>query len=92
MVFQEIFPQALALMTDVFGNYVIQKVPSSVTGCLVDKCDSILLYFIFTLFVHLHTKFFAFPVFRTWYGISKKRTGWQAFWSCTYLKPPNVWL
>ncbi|KAL1558707.1 pumilio 2-like isoform X1 [Salvia divinorum] len=25
MVFQEIFPQALALMTDVFGNYVIQK-------------------------------------------------------------------
>lgn len=26
MVFQEIFPQALSLMTDVFGNYVIQKV------------------------------------------------------------------
>ncbi|XP_070024529.1 pumilio homolog 2-like isoform X2 [Nicotiana tabacum] len=26
MVFQEIFPQALTLMTDVFGNYVIQKV------------------------------------------------------------------
>ncbi|CAI9759154.1 unnamed protein product [Fraxinus pennsylvanica] len=25
MVFQEIFPQALTLMTDVFGNYVIQK-------------------------------------------------------------------
>lgn len=32
MVFQEIFPQALALMTDVFGNYVIQKVPSPVTS------------------------------------------------------------
>lgn len=28
MVFQEIFPESLALMTDVFGNYVIQKVPS----------------------------------------------------------------
>lgn len=26
MVFQEIMPQALSLMTDVFGNYVIQKV------------------------------------------------------------------
>lgn len=26
MVFQEIIPQALTLMTDVFGNYVIQKV------------------------------------------------------------------
>nr|DAD28248.1 TPA_asm: hypothetical protein HUJ06_029716 [Nelumbo nucifera] len=26
MVFQEIIPQALSLMTDVFGNYVIQKV------------------------------------------------------------------
>lgn len=29
MVYQEIMPQALALMTDVFGNYVIQKVTSS---------------------------------------------------------------
>lgn len=31
MVFDEIMPQALSLMTDVFGNYVIQKVisPSS---------------------------------------------------------------
>ena len=28
MVYQEIMPQALALMTDVFGNYVIQKVSS----------------------------------------------------------------
>ena len=26
MVFHEIIPQALSLMTDVFGNYVIQKV------------------------------------------------------------------
>lgn len=26
MVYQEIMPQALTLMTDVFGNYVIQKV------------------------------------------------------------------
>lgn len=26
MVYQEIFPQAFSLMTDVFGNYVIQKV------------------------------------------------------------------
>jgi pumilio RNA-binding family len=28
MVFDEIMPQALSLMTDVFGNYVIQKVIS----------------------------------------------------------------
>lgn len=27
MVFEEIMPQALPLMTDVFGNYVVQKVP-----------------------------------------------------------------
>jgi len=26
MVFEEIIPHALSLMTDVFGNYVIQKV------------------------------------------------------------------
>jgi len=26
MVYEEIMPHALALMTDVFGNYVIQKV------------------------------------------------------------------
>lgn len=26
MVFQEVLPRALTLMTDVFGNYVIQKV------------------------------------------------------------------
>lgn len=31
MVFHEIMPQALSLMTDVFGNYVIQKV-----SCLLD--------------------------------------------------------
>jgi hypothetical protein len=27
VVYEEIMPQALPLMTDVFGNYVIQKVP-----------------------------------------------------------------
>jgi len=26
MVFQEVFPQALTLTADVFGNYVIQKI------------------------------------------------------------------
>lgn len=31
MVFEEIIPQALSLMTDVFGNYVIQKVSYFVT-------------------------------------------------------------
>lgn len=35
MVFDEITPQALSLMTDVFGNYVIQKV-TTVT-CLHSK-------------------------------------------------------
>ena len=29
MVYQEIMPHALALMTDVFGNYVVQKVTIS---------------------------------------------------------------
>lgn len=34
MVFREIMPQALSLMTDVFGNYVIQKVLSfSLKNC-----------------------------------------------------------
>lgn len=31
MVFEEINPQALTLMTDVFGNYVIQKVLKMLT-------------------------------------------------------------
>lgn len=30
MVYQEIMPQALALMTDVFGNYVVQKVTCTI--------------------------------------------------------------
>lgn len=29
MVYEEIFPHAVTLMTDVFGNYVIQKVTTS---------------------------------------------------------------
>lgn len=37
MVYQEIFPQALSLMTDVFGNYVIQKVPK-ILVLLPNKC------------------------------------------------------
>jgi pumilio RNA-binding family len=31
MVFEEIMPHALSLMTDVFGNYVVQKVFFSYT-------------------------------------------------------------
>ena len=42
MVYQEIMPQALALMTDVFGNYVIQKVPD-----IYALLTRILFYFIF---------------------------------------------
>lgn len=34
MVYQEIMPQALALMTDVFGNYVIQKVTQDSSLCM----------------------------------------------------------
>jgi len=30
MVFSEIMPQALTLMTDVFGNYVVQKVGKNI--------------------------------------------------------------
>jgi hypothetical protein len=37
MVFDEIMPQALSLMTDVFGNYVIQKV-FSLMLCLTRLC------------------------------------------------------
>jgi hypothetical protein len=33
MVYQEIMPQALALMTDVFGNYVVQKVTNILLFC-----------------------------------------------------------
>ena len=39
MVYQEIMPQALALMTDVFGNYVIQKVNN-------DPCTHALVFFV----------------------------------------------
>lgn len=33
MVYKELFPQAVTLMTDVFGNYVIQKVYKSILTC-----------------------------------------------------------
>jgi hypothetical protein len=36
-VFQEVLPHALALMTDVFGNYVIQKVHSTCSSSLLYK-------------------------------------------------------
>ena len=37
MVFEEVIPHALSLMTDVFGNYVVQKVipPTLQLGALV---------------------------------------------------------
>ena len=35
MVFDEIMPHALSLMTDVFGNYVIQKVIFLKSSCLL---------------------------------------------------------
>jgi pumilio RNA-binding family len=35
MVFEEIMPHALSLMTDVFGNYVVQKVFISETLVLL---------------------------------------------------------
>lgn len=34
MVYQEIMPHALNLMTDVFGNYVIQKVITVCSCCI----------------------------------------------------------
>ena len=44
MVYEEIVPQALALMTDVFGNYVIQKVSASSSVAYLFSC--IILWFI----------------------------------------------
>lgn len=41
MVYQEIMPQALALMTDVFGNYVIQKVCIIVLFLVKSCCLSV---------------------------------------------------
>lgn len=43
MVFQEVLPRALTLMTDVFGNYVIQKVVCLVLSwaglVIASSCD-----------------------------------------------------
>lgn len=36
LVFEEVLPHALTLMTDVFGNYVIQKV----RGILLSRCKN----------------------------------------------------
>lgn len=41
MVFLEIMPQALSLMTDVFGNYVIQKV----INCLLRPICYVLIFY-----------------------------------------------
>lgn len=43
MVYQEIMPHALALMTDVFGNYVVQKV----------RCNSFSFMMLFVFFLLL---------------------------------------
>lgn len=48
MVFQEVVPRALTLMTDVFGNYVIQKVGGVWKSNLERRCSgSVLLTFSF---------------------------------------------
>ena len=39
LIFSEVLPEALDLMTDVFGNYVMQKLFEH--GC-ADQCDSLL--------------------------------------------------
>jgi pumilio RNA-binding family len=39
MVFLEILPQTRTLITDVFGNYVIQKVRNPLPQKKNDKCD-----------------------------------------------------
>lgn len=39
-VFREVLPHACKLMTDVFGNYVIQKVCFYLTLCLTVHCPS----------------------------------------------------
>lgn len=56
MVFREIMPQALSLMTDVFGNYVIQKVCScryvlffTIILDVLVSLSQYLVYLVFTL-------------------------------------------
>lgn len=44
MVYKEIYPQALTLMTDVFGNYVVQKVYILIFPIINTDFFSILLF------------------------------------------------
>lgn len=44
MVYEEIMPHALSLMTDVFGNYVVQKVLSSILALKLNWCSYKLLF------------------------------------------------
>lgn len=41
-IFPEIIPHARTLMTDVFGNYVIQKVNALIVNCFMAACFKIL--------------------------------------------------
>lgn len=85
MVYQEIMPQALALMTDVFGNYVIQKVSFSSFLCSVVR-----FYLVYLFYTSGNWCFYT--VFRAWASIPEAGTGQQAFWSCSDTKSSNVWL
>lgn len=54
MIFLEIMPQALSLMTDVFGNYVIQKV---VVHVLCFLCPNFMAVLITLIAPHFHFLF-----------------------------------
>ena len=57
MVYQEIKTQALALMTDVFGNYVIQKVFLFLHSSVV-LCFSILYIYVTSGAIGVYVQFF----------------------------------
>lgn len=57
MIYQEIMPQALALMTDVFGNYVIQKVISPFYMIIVISGFCTFLWF-YMLITRIQMQFF----------------------------------
>lgn len=67
MVFHEIMPRALSLMTDVFGNYVIQKV------VLEDSCYSD--PELDDMRILINMLLITCSVFRAWKCITSKRTG-----------------
>ncbi len=82
MVFEEIMPHAIELVTDIYGNYVLQKVLIAILLILMILVNT-------TKFTHLYALHFLLD---THYLISKEENYHMLSWKCFKHKLSNVWI